>query len=75
MKILGLLYTASTNEQESTEEEPKVDLGNITNSYIVPITPNTRIHKDHPIDNVIGEVKSTVHTRRMSKPTSKQGFL
>ncbi|GJY40897.1 putative ribonuclease H-like domain-containing protein [Tanacetum coccineum] len=67
--------TASPNEQDSTEEEPDVDLGNITNSYIVPSTPNTRIHKDHPIDNVISEVKSTVQTRRMSKPTSEQGFL
>ncbi|GKB40158.1 hypothetical protein Tco_0885100 [Tanacetum coccineum] len=66
--------TASPNEQDSTEEEPEVDLGNITNSYIVPTTPNTRIHKDHPIDNVIGEVKSTVQTRRMSKPTSEQGI-
>ncbi|GJW26981.1 putative ribonuclease H-like domain-containing protein [Tanacetum coccineum] len=63
------------NEQDSTEDEPEVDLGNITNSYIVPTTPNTRIHKDHPIDNVIGEVKSTVQTRRMTKPTSEQGFL
>ncbi|GJZ52021.1 putative ribonuclease H-like domain-containing protein [Tanacetum coccineum] len=62
---------ASPHEQDSTEEEPEVDLGNITNSYIVPTTPNTRIHKDHPIDNVIGEVKSTVQTRRMSKPTSE----
>ncbi|GJU75950.1 putative ribonuclease H-like domain-containing protein [Tanacetum coccineum] len=58
--------TASPNEEDSTEEEPEVDLGNITNSYIVPTTPNTRIHKDHPIDNVIGEVL---------KPTSEQGFL
>ncbi|GJS23849.1 putative ribonuclease H-like domain-containing protein [Tanacetum coccineum] len=67
--------TASSNEEDSTEEEPEVDLGNITNSYIVPTTPNTRIHKDHPIDNVIGKVQSTVQTRRMLKPTSEQGFL
>ncbi|GKB36273.1 ribonuclease H-like domain-containing protein [Tanacetum coccineum] len=67
--------TASPNEQDNTEEKPEFDLGNITNSYIVPTTPNTRIHKDHPIDNVIGELKSTVQTKRMSKPTSKQGFL
>ncbi|GJS64200.1 uncharacterized mitochondrial protein-like protein [Tanacetum coccineum] len=60
---------------KSKEREPEVDLGNITNSYIVPTTPNTRIHKDHPIDNVIGEVQSTIQTRRMSKPTSEQGFL
>ncbi|GKD12629.1 hypothetical protein Tco_1197036 [Tanacetum coccineum] len=67
--------TASPNGEDSTEEELEVDLGNITNSYIVPTTPNTRIHKDHPIDNVIGEVQSTIQTRRMSKPTSEQGFL
>ncbi|GJY30715.1 putative ribonuclease H-like domain-containing protein [Tanacetum coccineum] len=67
--------TASPNEEENTEEEPEVDLGNIPNSYMVPTTPNTRIHKDHPIDNVIGEVQSNVQTRRMSKPTSEQGFL
>ncbi|GJU03784.1 putative ribonuclease H-like domain-containing protein [Tanacetum coccineum] len=59
----------------SDEDEPEVDLGNITNSYTVPTTPNTRIHKDHPIDNVIGDVKSSVQTRRMTKPTSEQGFL
>ncbi|GJW11839.1 hypothetical protein Tco_1577666, partial [Tanacetum coccineum] len=64
--------TASPYKEDSTEE---VDLGNITNSYIVLTTPNTRIHKDHPIDNVIGEVQSTVQTRRMLKPTSEQGFL
>ncbi|GJS09349.1 putative ribonuclease H-like domain-containing protein [Tanacetum coccineum] len=45
------------------------------NSYTVPTTPNTRIHKDHPIENVIGDVKSSVQTRRMTKPTSEQGFL
>ncbi|GJV06378.1 putative ribonuclease H-like domain-containing protein [Tanacetum coccineum] len=40
----------------SDEDEPEVDLGNITNSYLVPTTPNTRIHKDHPTENVIGDV-------------------
>ncbi|GJY43140.1 retrovirus-related pol polyprotein from transposon TNT 1-94 [Tanacetum coccineum] len=57
------------------EDEPEVDLGNITNSYTVPTTPNTRIHKDHPIENMIGDVKTFVQTRRMTKPTSKQRFL
>ncbi|GJQ92582.1 putative ribonuclease H-like domain-containing protein [Tanacetum coccineum] len=75
LAVSPLVNTASPNEQDSTEEEPEVDLGNITNSYTVPTTPNTRIHKDHPIDNMIGEVKSTVQTRRMTKPISKQGFL
>ncbi|GJV20882.1 putative ribonuclease H-like domain-containing protein [Tanacetum coccineum] len=55
--------TSSPNEEDNTKEELEVDLGNITNSYIIPTTPNTRIHKDHPIDNVIGEVQSTVQTK------------
>ncbi|GKF49873.1 putative ribonuclease H-like domain-containing protein, partial [Tanacetum coccineum] len=59
----------------SDEDELEVDLGNITNSYTVPPTPNTRIHKDHPITNVIRDVKSTIQIRRMIKSTSEQGFL
>ncbi|GKD82551.1 putative ribonuclease H-like domain-containing protein [Tanacetum coccineum] len=57
---------ASPNEQDSTEEEPKVDLGNITNSNIVPTTPNTILHKDHPIDNVIGEIEPTSVVKAIS---------
>ncbi|GJZ75329.1 putative ribonuclease H-like domain-containing protein [Tanacetum coccineum] len=66
--------TASSNEEDNTEEEPEVDLGNITNSYIVPTTPNTRIHKDHPIDNVIGEVQSNVQTRRKQTTQNKSFY-
>ncbi|GJV19673.1 putative ribonuclease H-like domain-containing protein [Tanacetum coccineum] len=39
------------------EDEPEANLGNIINSYTVPTIPKTRIYKDHPIDNVIGDVK------------------
>ncbi|GJS11405.1 hypothetical protein Tco_0368201 [Tanacetum coccineum] len=65
MFTMGVSSTleATHIESFSDEDEPEVDLGNITNSYTVPTTPNTRIHKDHPIDNVIGDVKSTVQTR------------
>ncbi|GJT05263.1 putative ribonuclease H-like domain-containing protein [Tanacetum coccineum] len=59
----------------SDEDEPEADLGNILNFYTVPTTPNTKIHKDHPIKNVIGNVKSSVQTRRMTKPTFEQRFL
>ncbi|GKB23083.1 retrovirus-related pol polyprotein from transposon TNT 1-94 [Tanacetum coccineum] len=69
------ILEATHIESFSDEDEPEVDLGNITNSYTVPTTPNTRIHKDLPIDNVIGDVKSSVQTRKMTKPTSEQGFL
>ncbi|GKD02420.1 hypothetical protein Tco_1177394 [Tanacetum coccineum] len=74
MFTMGASHTLEATHIEyfSDEDEPEVDLGNITNSYTVPTTPNTRFHKDHPIDNVIGDVKSSVQTRRMTKPTSEQ---
>ncbi|GJZ08302.1 putative ribonuclease H-like domain-containing protein [Tanacetum coccineum] len=77
MFTMGAIHTLKATHIEffSDEDEPEVDLGNITNSYTFPTTPNTRIHKDHPIENVIGDVKSSVQTRRMTKPTSEQGFL
>ncbi|GJW70444.1 hypothetical protein Tco_0127361 [Tanacetum coccineum] len=77
MFTMGASHTLEATHVEffSDEDEPKVDLGNITNSYIVPTTPNIRIHKDRPIKNVIGDVKSSVQKKRMTKPTSEQGFL
>ncbi|GJW54428.1 hypothetical protein Tco_0098513 [Tanacetum coccineum] len=62
MFTMGASHTLEATHVEffSDEDEPEVDLGNIINSYTVPTTPNTRIHKDHPIENVIGDVKSSV---------------
>ncbi|GKB71327.1 putative ribonuclease H-like domain-containing protein [Tanacetum coccineum] len=68
-------FEATHVEFFNDEYEPKVDLGNIPNSNAVPTTPNTRIHKDDPIENVIGDMQSSVQTRRMTKSTSKQGYL
>ncbi|GKA03407.1 putative ribonuclease H-like domain-containing protein [Tanacetum coccineum] len=74
---MGASHTLEATHVEffSDEDEPEVDFGNIFNSYTVPTTPNIRIHKDYLIKNVIGDVKSSVQTRRMTKPTSEQGFL
>ncbi|GJY00982.1 putative ribonuclease H-like domain-containing protein [Tanacetum coccineum] len=74
---LGASHTLKTTHVEffSDEDEPEVDLGNITNSYTVLTTPNTRIHKDHPFKNVIRDMKSFIQTRIMTKSTSEQGFL
>ncbi|GJT42149.1 putative ribonuclease H-like domain-containing protein, partial [Tanacetum coccineum] len=47
----------------------------IPQSYEVPTTPHTRIHKDHPIEHVIGDVQSSVQTRRMKTSYSEKGFL
>ncbi|GKA36321.1 putative ribonuclease H-like domain-containing protein, partial [Tanacetum coccineum] len=72
--VLKHTLEATHVEFFSDEDEPDVNLGNIPNSYTVPTTLNTRIHKDHPIKNVIGDVKSSVQTRRMIRSTSVQGM-
>ncbi|GJV27965.1 putative ribonuclease H-like domain-containing protein [Tanacetum coccineum] len=38
--------------------ETEIDMSNITTTYLVPSTPNIRIHKDHSLDHVIGDVQS-----------------
>ncbi|GKF86255.1 hypothetical protein Tco_0254082 [Tanacetum coccineum] len=52
--MLGASHSFEATHVEffNDEYEPEVDLGNIPNSYAVPTTPNTRIHKDHPIENI-----------------------
>ncbi|GJR18181.1 putative ribonuclease H-like domain-containing protein [Tanacetum coccineum] len=56
-------------------DETEIDMSNITTTYLVPSTPNTRIHKDYSLDHVIGDVQSGVLTKRMTKTTNKQGFI
>ncbi|GJS63468.1 hypothetical protein Tco_0678032, partial [Tanacetum coccineum] len=52
-----------------------VDINNVSTTYSVPTTPNTRIDKDHSLDNVIGDIQSGVQTRRMTVTTNQLGFL
>ncbi|GJU39081.1 putative ribonuclease H-like domain-containing protein [Tanacetum coccineum] len=61
--------------EDTQVEDQEIDLGNISPSYEVSSTPHTRIHKDHPIDHVIGDVQSSVQTRRMTTSYSELGFL
>ncbi|GKB27467.1 putative ribonuclease H-like domain-containing protein [Tanacetum coccineum] len=69
MFTMGASHTLEATHVEffSDEDEPEVDLGNITNSYTVPTTPTTRIHKDHPIENVIGDVTSSIEPISIAK--------
>ncbi|GJZ28333.1 putative ribonuclease H-like domain-containing protein [Tanacetum coccineum] len=72
--MLGANHTLESTHIKfvSDEDKPEVKLGDILSSYTVPTTPHTRIHKDHPLENVIGDIQSSVQIR---KSTSEQGFL
>ncbi|GJT97208.1 putative ribonuclease H-like domain-containing protein [Tanacetum coccineum] len=69
-----LMGPIPTSEDTQVEDQ-EIELGNISPSYTVPTTPHTRVHKDHPIDHVIGDVQSFVQTRRMTTSYSELGFL
>ncbi|GKA03287.1 putative ribonuclease H-like domain-containing protein, partial [Tanacetum coccineum] len=69
------LVGPSPTSEDSHVENQEIELGNIPQSYEVPTTPHTRIHKDHPIEHVIGDVQSSVQTRRMKTSYSEKGFL
>ncbi|GJS05834.1 putative ribonuclease H-like domain-containing protein [Tanacetum coccineum] len=52
-----------------------MDMSNLTTSYQVPTTLNTRIHKDHSLDHVIDAIQSGVQTRGMTRNTNEHGFI
>nr|GFA18916.1 hypothetical protein [Tanacetum cinerariifolium] len=62
------IHTASTNFDTG-------DMSNINTTYQVPSTLNIRIHKDHSLDLVIGDVQLGVLTRKMTKTAHKHGFI
>ncbi|GJX75267.1 retrovirus-related pol polyprotein from transposon TNT 1-94 [Tanacetum coccineum] len=51
-----MLYTEATHDN-FFGDETEVDMSNITTTYPVPSTPNIRIHKDHSLDHVIGDIQ------------------
>ncbi|GJY77057.1 retrovirus-related pol polyprotein from transposon TNT 1-94 [Tanacetum coccineum] len=67
-------------EPKSVADDQNPKEVNVAGQHVTTVSPTLKathveIHKDHPIKNVIGDVKSSVQTRRMTKPTSEQGFL
>nr|GEW27755.1 putative ribonuclease H-like domain-containing protein [Tanacetum cinerariifolium] len=41
----------------------EADFNNLETSIIVSLIPTTRIHKDHPVSQIIGDLSSTTQTR------------
>ncbi|GKB30871.1 putative ribonuclease H-like domain-containing protein [Tanacetum coccineum] len=80
LNINNVSLTITTASLEATHvdffgDETELDMSNITTTYRVPSTPNTRIHKDHSFDHVIGDIQSGVLTRRITKTSNEQGFI
>nr|GEZ21836.1 retrovirus-related Pol polyprotein from transposon TNT 1-94 [Tanacetum cinerariifolium] len=52
----------------------EADLNNLETTFQVSLIPITRIHKDHPFQQVIGDLHSAPQTRRMNK-LDKKGIV
>nr|GEU65367.1 hypothetical protein [Tanacetum cinerariifolium] len=52
---------------DDRDEGAKADYNNLETVIPVSPIPSTRIHKDNPKEQIIGEVNSTIQTRKMTK--------
>nr|GEZ34392.1 ribonuclease H-like domain-containing protein [Tanacetum cinerariifolium] len=62
-----------SNEDE--DDGLVADINNLDTTIQVSPILTTRIHKDHPFDQVIGDSHSTTQTRNISKNLEKHGFV
>ncbi|GJQ95435.1 ribonuclease H-like domain-containing protein [Tanacetum coccineum] len=51
--------------------DAKADMTNLDTNILVSPTPTTRIHKDHPLEQIIRDIHSAPQTRRMTKNVTK----
>ncbi|GJR31905.1 putative ribonuclease H-like domain-containing protein [Tanacetum coccineum] len=75
MFSLGDNATLEATHTDFFGDETKVNMSNITTIYLVPSTPNTRIHKDHSVDHVIGDVQSGEEPKRIAKALSDSAWV
>ncbi|GJW11760.1 putative ribonuclease H-like domain-containing protein [Tanacetum coccineum] len=52
---------------DAEDDDVEADMSNLDIHIPVSPIPITRIHKDHPVAQIIGDIHSTPQTRRMSK--------
>nr|GEU76762.1 hypothetical protein [Tanacetum cinerariifolium] len=53
----------------------EADFNNLETSITISHFPITRIHKDHPVSQIIGDLFSTTQTRSMTRVVKDQGGL
>ncbi|GJW12170.1 hypothetical protein Tco_1577997 [Tanacetum coccineum] len=67
----GIFSGAYDDEDEGAE----VDLNNLETTMNVSSIPTTIIHKDHPKEQIIGDIYSATQTRRMNKISEEHAMV
>nr|GEX74458.1 copia protein [Tanacetum cinerariifolium] len=70
----------SKKHDDKTKREAKgknvgadADFNNLKTSITISPIPTTRVHKDHPMTQIIGDLSSTTQTRSMTRVAKDQG--
>ncbi|GJX89350.1 retrovirus-related pol polyprotein from transposon TNT 1-94 [Tanacetum coccineum] len=56
---------------DDDEVGAEADMNNLARTIPVSPIPTTRVHKDHPLEQIIGDIQSAPQTRRMTKNVTK----
>nr|GFB36427.1 putative ribonuclease H-like domain-containing protein [Tanacetum cinerariifolium] len=68
----ALEYIVYSDDEEDIGAE--ADFSNLETSIAVSPIPTTRVHKDHHVTQIIGDLTSAPQTRRMARMVKEQGF-
>ncbi|GJZ54874.1 putative ribonuclease H-like domain-containing protein [Tanacetum coccineum] len=63
------------NAYDDEDVGAKADLNNLETTMNVSPIPTTRIDKDHPKDQIIGDFNSAIQTRRMTKISDEHAMV
>nr|GFB36604.1 hypothetical protein [Tanacetum cinerariifolium] len=53
----------------------EANFNNLESSIPISPIPTTRVHKDHPVSQILGDLSSTTQTRSMTRAVKDQGGL
>ncbi|GJV12127.1 putative ribonuclease H-like domain-containing protein [Tanacetum coccineum] len=67
-------YSIFDSSRDDEDDGAKANMNNLDTTIQVSPIPTTRIHKDHPLDQVIRDLQSAKQTRHMSKKLEEHGF-
>nr|GFB16145.1 retrotransposon protein, putative, unclassified [Tanacetum cinerariifolium] len=63
--------TYSDNKEDVGAE---ADFNNLETSITVSLIPTTRVHNEHPVTHIIGDLSLATQTRSMTRVAKDQGF-
>nr|GFC73127.1 hypothetical protein [Tanacetum cinerariifolium] len=64
-----------THSDDADDVGAEADINNLESTISVSPIPTSRIHKDHPTSQIVGDLSLTTQTRSMAKAIKDQGGL